>query len=436
MTTLSPHGYYAGDRLQATAVFVLFALVAFPAIFLDARFTEAYDETRYHLPAITHFAQSLPYPDLHNYSSATTPLYHLIFALLLKIGFGLTALRLINFAISTATVAAVFIYLRRAANPSSLSLANAGTLAFAASIYVVGPAVRLTTDNLALGCAVGVLYLVESERRSVFGLEVILATAAVLTRQLYLWLVPLLVFYSLTNPRWGRMSKIEGVAASIIPFLAVTPLFFLWGGFANARFAPTHELRGNIIDGRALVMAICMLAAYSIALAPAMLQLLSSVSRLRRTLMAGLFLAATAILPVFGARAGSYQIPMEGGWIRALAEHTPAIAGIWALFWILFPIGIVTVVALGLYAANSRGEIWILTAFGFWLILNVMQTRAMAKYYEPFEILVVARFAVRARAASWYALGVWTLAFGFIVVDIFRFWFGSGWASPGFAPVG
>jgi len=143
-----------------------------------------------------------------------------------------------------------------------------------------------------------------------------------------------------------------------------------------------------------------------------------------------------AMLPVLGAGAGSYQAPMEGGWVRALSEHTPVIGGTWLLFWVLFPIGIITVVAMGLYTADSRSESLILTAFGFWLIVNIMQTRAMAKYYEPFEVLVVGRFAVRARSSPWDQLAPWLLAALFLGVDIFRFWFGSAWASPGFAVPG
>lgn len=81
---------------------------------------------------------------------------------------------------------------------------------------------------------------------------------------------------------------------------------------------------------------------------------------------------------------------------------------------------------------TTRREVWILVALVLWLLLNVMQARAMAKYYEPFEMVVVSRFAVRARSRWWVNIPVWALAAVFVVVDIFRFWFGSGWASPGF----
>src|SRR5579871_5957648 len=66
--------------ISIATVLLIFAGLALPAIFRTAQFTENYDEARYHLPAITQFAAQLPYPDLRNYSSATTPLFHILFA--------------------------------------------------------------------------------------------------------------------------------------------------------------------------------------------------------------------------------------------------------------------------------------------------------------------------------------------------------------------
>jgi hypothetical protein len=153
----------------------------------------------------------------------------------------------------------------------------------------------------------------------------------------------------------------------------------------------------------------------------------------RRKLALVTFASALAVLPMLGAAAGSYQVPMEGGWLRAMAEHTPTIFHIWILFWILFPLGCAVLAAMVYRAATSNEDLLLVVGFAAWLLLNIMQARAMAKYYEPFEIVVVGRYAMRAPSTFLDNVPVWMLTALFIVVDIFRFWLGSPWASPGFS---
>ena len=423
------------SAIPGAVVLLIFCGVALPGLFRNALFTENWDEIKYHLPAIKHFAAQLPHLDLRNYSSATTPLYHIVFALFLRIGCSLTTLRLINFAISIATVLVVMKYLQRSSSDSQPGwMAYSATLLFATSMYVVGPSIRLTTDNLALGCVVGVLYLldrIETESARNFAIAVMLSVVAVLTRQLCLWLVPLLGAYALTNPAWDIRRKTMAIAASTIPFISVVPLFLLWHGLANGHFAYKHQLHDSLINGKALVLALCMLGAFAMVFAPAILRVLLPDSR-GRILLLGTFALAIAVLPILGATAGSYQVPMEGGWLRAVAEHSPVLFHIWSLFWILFPVGCVVIAAMSYRAATSRQELWIVLGFGLWLLLNIMQARAMAKYYEPFEIVIVGRFAVSAPSRIRDNFPVWMLTAVFVLVDIFRFWFGAPWASPGF----
>ena len=416
-------------------VLLIFAGVAMPAVFRNAQFTENYDEAKYHLPAISQFAAQLPRLDFSKYSSATTPLFHILFALLLRAGCSLTTLRLANFAISVATVLLVIAYLREASDDHRGYLPYSAALLFATSIYVIGPSVRLTTDNLALGCAIGILYLLDrSEAVSpcAFAGAMLLAIIAVLTRQLYLWLVPTLFAYAVMNREWSIRLKVAAIAESLFPLIAVLPFFLLWHGLTNSHFAAQHQLHTSIVNGKALVLALCILGAFTMVFALPMMRVLAPDARgLRLVLIT--FALALAVLPMLGASAGSYQVPMEGGWLRALAEHTPIILNIWILFWILFPLGCAVFVAMVYRAATSREELLLVVGFAAWLLLNVMQARAMAKYYEPFEIVVVSRFAMRAPATFLDNLPVWMLTALFIVVDIFRFWLGSSWASPGFS---
>src|SRR5947209_8471211 len=100
--TLFSDGKTSSQTIPILIVLLIFAGVTLPGMFGSALFTENYDEVKYHLPAIAHFAASLPRLDLSRYSSATTPLYHIVFGFLLRMGCGLSTLRLINFAISIA----------------------------------------------------------------------------------------------------------------------------------------------------------------------------------------------------------------------------------------------------------------------------------------------------------------------------------------------
>lgn len=418
---------------QGALVLLVFAIIALPGLFRNALFTENYDETKYHLPAIQRFAADLPHPNLSTYSSATTPLYHLLFALLMRIGCGLTSLRLINFAISAATVLVVMAYLRSASPDRGSWLPGSTTLLFASSIYVVGPSIRLTTDNLALGAAVAILYVLDRDKvrsEGPFGLTVLLAIIAILTRQLYLWLVPMLGLYALTNDKWDMNRKLIAAGAATLPLLVALPFFILWHGFSNANFAPQHELRDGFVNGKALVLAVCTLGVFTAIFTPAITRVLLPDKRGGLLLVSTLVLAV-GLLPTLGAYAGSYRVPMEGGWLRAVAEHTPVVFNIWSLFWILFSIGCAVIAAMAYHAATTRQEVWILVALVLWLIVNSMQGRAMAKYYEPFEIVVIGRLAVSAPSRWTDNIPLWMLAAVFIVVDIFRFWFGTAWASPG-----
>ena len=424
------------DTILGLAVLLIFLGVALPGLFRGAMFTEEYDEAKYHLPAIKHFAAGLPHLDLGNYSSATTPLYHILFGLFLRIGCGLTTLRLINFAISVAAVLVVMRYLRRSSSDSQSGwFAYSATLLFATSIYVVGPSIRLTTDNLALGCVIGVLCLLdcaETDSGRGFTIAVILSVIAVLTRQLCLWLVPLLGAYAVTNPAWNSRQRMMAISAALIPLLSIVPLFLLWHGFTNSHFAYKHQLHNSVLNGKALVLAVCMLGAFATVFAPMMVKVLLPDLR-GRILLLGTFAAAIAVLPMLGSRAGSYQVPMEGGWLRVVAEHSPVVFQIWSLFWILFPIGCVVIAAMSYRAITTGRELWVVLGLGLWLLLNIMQSRAMAKYFEPFEIVVIGRLAVVAPSGIWEKVPVWMLTAAFVLVDIFRFWFGAPWASPGFS---
>src|ERR1700735_3011920 len=67
------------------------------------------DELVYHYPTILRFSRELPFPDLHSYPAAQTPLFHLLMAYAGKlIGYQLWKLRLLQVLISYLLALAVF----------------------------------------------------------------------------------------------------------------------------------------------------------------------------------------------------------------------------------------------------------------------------------------------------------------------------------------
>src|ERR1700688_453988 len=279
-------------RIARWSVIVLFVALALPTAYIRGRFVDQYDEATYHLPTILRFASTLSHPDLTHYKSATTPLYHLLMAVLMSACCNLATLRLVNLCISVATLIVAMLYLQRfARSEATVCLA---TLVLALNPYLLGPSTRLATDNLALGCAVLILYLLDGPRAvpmRTFLLAVLLSVVAVLTRQVYLWLVPLLGSYAIVNAQWPAARRWAGVAVSILPLIAVAPLFLAWHGFTNRDFAPKHELSGSILNGRALVLAVCLAGTYAMVFAPQLAAILRSAGAGRRPL----WIAAAAI---------------------------------------------------------------------------------------------------------------------------------------------
>ncbi|MGD2071338.1 MAG: hypothetical protein PVI57_21895, partial [Gemmatimonadota bacterium] len=126
-------------------VAALFLAAAGPVTFLSsADYASAGDEAHFHHPTVRTFADQLPRPDLTDYRSATTPLYHLGLAVVSRLtGDRLWILRAVNLAVGLLCVLTVQRWLARGRDPAMAAL---GTLVLAYSPFVFGPATRLMTD--------------------------------------------------------------------------------------------------------------------------------------------------------------------------------------------------------------------------------------------------------------------------------------------------
>ena len=193
------------------------------------------DARVYQLPTILQLANQL---DLSDYPSAQTPLYHLLTAWWGElVGFELWRLRLLNVAFSYGMALALLRLLRRA-TPLSGFEAFALTLVFVLSPYVYGASFTLLTDNLALLFAFVALERLHAYWRSgspaAFGVACLAISAALLTRQAFIWLVPVAGFFLAwreLRPRRRDLGRAAAGAGALA--VAVLPLGLLaleWGG--------------------------------------------------------------------------------------------------------------------------------------------------------------------------------------------------------------
>ncbi|MFG0251332.1 MAG: glycosyltransferase family 39 protein, partial [Phycisphaerales bacterium JB038] len=150
--------------------------------------SESYDEVYFHRPVIETFAAQLPTPNLADYDSATTPGYHLVGAVLYRLG-GIGLARL--FFAACALLLPLLLY--RAVVPrlgigAGLLLASLLCL----SNYVIAAATWITTDNLALlfvaFSLVSMLAALDCEDWRWLLLATLAVLAALLVRQVHLWL--------------------------------------------------------------------------------------------------------------------------------------------------------------------------------------------------------------------------------------------------------
>ena len=168
----------------------------------------ASDARVYQLPTILQLSERLDFSD---YPSAQTPLYHLLTAAWGKlVGFELWKLRLLNVGFSYAMALALLRLLRRA-TPLPAWPAFALTLLFVLSPYVFGASFTLLTDNLAILFALVALERIHAWSRSgslaAFGLACAAIAAALLTRQAFIWLVPVAAFFLVSAPPRRRARR-------------------------------------------------------------------------------------------------------------------------------------------------------------------------------------------------------------------------------------
>jgi hypothetical protein len=382
-----------------------FSAFVVPLILGDIAVFDDLDERLFHLPTIQRFASQLPTPDLSDYDSATTPLYHLVLsAIAMVIGDGITGLRVANLAISLATLVVAWRVMRAWGPPLSATLFT-GVLA--ASPYFIGPAARLSTDNAALLGVFAAIGLMTPERAKP-RTATLAITVALLTRQLHAWLIGLMLWRAIRD----QDNRLRWLALTTVPVLALGAFVAAWGGLTPPSFAKGHTAGLNIDT---LVFKLGILGLYGGFFLP----WLWPIIRLEKQKISA---AVGVSLVLLWAIYLPYQADPNrwGGAIWQIAARTPELFSVPLSFWVLVPAGAAILTAIGL--SGSRGR-YLVLCVGLWTLAGLASARAYQKYSDPtilFVLGMAAQHLPQPRRWAWCAPGL--LMLGLIAVDLARFY--------------
>lgn len=360
----------------------------------------ASDARVYQLPTILQLSDRL---DLSDYPSAQTPLYHLLTAAWGKlVGFELWKLRLLNVAFSYAMALALLRLLRRA-TPLAAWPAFALTLVFVLSPYVFGVSFTLLTDNLAILFALIALERIHAWSGSgslpAFALACVAIAAALLTRQAFLWLVPVAAFFVVTGPAPGAR-KLAGAALLVASLVPLGALVLEWNGLVPPSSDPAscglcEDRQGLARDDlglRTVGFALALAGGYALMVfGPGVWRRQPSAAAVHRLVWVAV--AAGGLLLLVSPLAYRAITPLQAGdagWLWKLSDSLPELLGSSLLFWLLVPLGCVALALL-----VGRAGLWSLPGvyLACFLIAALPVRLSYQKYFDPFMLLALALLA-------------------------------------------
>lgn len=391
---------------RAAAVLILaFLAIVGPVILSGAGGTsEAKDETRFHLPVIEQFADQLPAPDLRDYPSATGPGVHLPLAVLRRAG--VEDVRGLRAANALWGLGLLLVVWRVAAGRTDPWTGLLLTAPLAASSYVLGSAMWITTDDaglclaaLAVASALGAGDRTRSPAPSPRRLALggVASAAGAFVRQLHLWtagVVALAAVHAILTRRAGdgegarpwNAATIALVAGSVVlPFAVIGALAWAWGGLVPPSLADVHQ-RG--LRWATPVMALALVGAFGSFHAPVLLDRSRVFATAPLVAAAATFLLAMVPATNFDEEAGRWggavwlvvkALPAPGD--RSLVLVAGAAVG---AFWLAHA-------WRGIVAAGRGREGLVLAVAGLgWTAAHLVNSETWQRYTEPPVLILLA----------------------------------------------
>lgn len=401
-----------------TAVILgLFAAAAIPLILTGGVPGRAgWDHYNFHEPMIRRVAREWPWPDVSNYLSATTPLYHWLLAAVARYISDSTAVLQIVAAGFTVALLALLVRAVTAALPDRPALALVLVAPFAASLYVFPSGVWLLPDNAGW---LGVLAVWLVALRPNWAWRHMLLAAGillllVLTRQIHIWAAalvwaaawlgacehpddpagPILPVAWLLHPRADRLCGAALAGVLTLPAFAIVAGFVaVWGGLTVPRFQGLYAGLGPATPA----FLLSLLAVYSAFYAG---WLLPGVGESMRRHGAALIAAAAVglVLAVIPETTYSVEAGRFGG-LWNLTRKVPAIAERSPVLLVGAPLGAATLV-LWLAVLSVRDRVIMLTALVAFGAAHSASPQTWQRYQEPMLLMLIVLAAARSRTAS------------------------------------
>lgn len=394
----------------------------------------AADHLNYHEPVIHNFARDWPTPDLSNYHSATTPLYHLILAgaeVLFepsRRGFMLLA------GLYTVALLGLLTWSLRVRPTLRLAL----VLPMLGSMYVLFPGIWLLPDNAGWLGVLGVL-LITLRVRSMpvmllsSGLVLLLL---VLTRQIHMWAAGLIwaaawlgptttpppeldtpvrpiarvaALFHAPGPRVVRL--IPAVLVTLPAFGAIAYFFSLWHGLVVPRYQEGSHGGYHGWNPATAAFHLSIIGSFAPFYAGFAW---SGFRRLLRSpgVLIGIVLLAV-LLTAIPLTSYDASVGRKSGLWNAV-KAVPLIAGHTSpVLLVLAPLGAVLIA--GLLAQMRPRAAWIfLAAIVAFVAAQTASPQLWQRYHEPFILMMLALMSAEAmdtaHRASPGALRVWRLA--------------------------
>jgi hypothetical protein len=355
------------------------------------------DAAIYQLPTILQLREGLDFSD---YTSAQTPLFHLVMAGWGKlVGFELWKLRLLNVAISYGAALALLRLLRRTTSLDVLP-ALALTLAFALSPYFFGASFTLLTDNLAILFALLALERVhrysESGSAAAFATACLWTAGAVLTRQSFLWLALVAGAFLLLRERRAPQRLAAGVALLALAMVPLAALVIEWNGLVPPSADPLScglctdrpGVGRDALTLRTVGFTVALVGLYgTVVLGPGLVR---GAPRVDKRLALGA-VAGAALLLISPLEYKPIGVePGDAGYLWQLSKHLPTVLGSSVAFWAAVPVGAAAAVLL----ARRAGWLSLPTVYlASFLAVALPVALVYQKYFDPFALLAVALFA-------------------------------------------
>lgn len=403
---------------RAPAILVaLFALLA-GAIILSQRIPAraAYDQKLYHVPSIQQFADALPAFDPWDYLSATTPGYHILYALFYRATSGsLIALQLVS-----ALIAATFFWLLAsmiARKPGHAVLATCALcLPLLTSPYTLYPSVFILPDMLGWLCVLIILAISLRERITPAWLALASAVLVmlVMTRQIHVWVAGPLVFATALQaldfaakinwflPRTLVRAVIRSLPAIIacIPAVVLLALFVrYWGGLVPPRFQgwyPTRTVMDMVLSP-AGAFFLTMTGIYGCFFLPFILEPLRDLWRRHRTWLL-LALALGALIALLPDTTYNYEAGRRTG-VWNLTQRLPTIANHTSPIILLGTIWGALVLTALLWAQPLRHRLIYLCTIAAYCAAMSASQETWQRYFDPMVLMLLVLLSAQSSAA-------------------------------------